>query len=354
MRFSTVEVASTASSMQNQSLIESLQEQEARAEQFQYTALRLEEELAQHKQDKARLRHEIVHYDEKLSHKQKLDGQCAALHFEEEVVRRLQDEALQYKKEWSSQEDLSEQTHRKLMESENAALLHFRVQQRQKVEEMQTIQKLNKQVSLYEQVLHDNIQDQHVLQKECEQYATHLLRANEATHKAEAQAAALVEVGRMAEAQIESARTERHELGLWANNQHAQNVAWLQRLREANEVRNRRFTELEECVQARDERAHVLRQEYNATERYLKAQEQLNLQFQFMARHEFVECQERKNELLNELHAANLKVTTAGKDMDVQTDETQFEKPSFKAPPTNVRTLQSPASSSQSPPPPQA
>ena len=349
MRFSTVEVASTASSMQNQSLIESLQEQEARAEQFQYTALRLEEELAQHKQDKARLRHEIVHYDEKLSHKQKLDGQCAALHFEEEVVRRLQDEALQYKKDWSSQEDLSEQTHQKLMESENAALLHFRVQQRQNVEEMQTIQKLNKQVILYEQVLHDNIQDQHLLQKECEQYATHLLRANEATHKAEAQAAALVDVGRMAEAQIESARTERHELGLWANNQHAQNLAWSQQLRLNNEVRNKRFRELEECVQAKDERAHALRQEYNSTERYLKAQEQMNLHLQFTARHEFVELQQRRDELLNELHTSNLKVTTAGQDMDVQTDETQFAKPGFKAPPTKR-----PASSSQCPPPPQA
>ena len=353
MRFSQVEAATSAQPalfMQNQSLVESLKD-----------------ELAHHQQDNARLLDEIAHYKNELSCQQKLDGQNNELHFEEELANqsqiqtRLRDEALQYKKDLSCQEELFEERHQEI---QTAALLHYAYQREKGIEE---IQELNQKMSLYERALNDNVQKQQLmsLQQECKQYATELFFANDATHKAEAQAAAaLVDAGLRSEAQEARVQAERHEIGVcaqqlsqndevrtrrcteleelfqterrdlvfWANNQHEHNLAWQDRLRRTNELRNRRFTELEEHVEAKDARMQVLWQEFNTTELYLKAQEEMNQHMQFVARHELLEFSQRKKELLDELGTSRIQLAAVVQDMEVQTDEMQFRR-GYKAPP---------------------
>ena len=349
-------VQSTALSMPNQSQVESLQlaqEEEVRAEKYKHVALRLEEELASHHQVNARLHDEMLHYKQELSCHQELNEQNIALHSVEELATqrqinaRLLDETSQYKEDLARQKELCEQSclamsemkelSKKeiddLKETQTATLLHYNMQRNRVTEEMKCIETLRSSLHAYEQAMKESSEDQRLLHEEIEHFGSLIRNANAAASRAEAKAAAVHEENNRARADIAQIEAARQRLSQFMVEVQSQN----QNLLRNADISNRKLTMLEEQAQARDARVNVIWQEYDSVQSHLRVQEEMNQNMHYLARHAFVEFRERRAELLDELHSARLNPSALLQDSEVQTNETEFPKAAFKAPPAGSK-----------------
>jgi myosin heavy subunit len=171
------------------------------------------------------------------------------------------------------------------------------------------------QTTLQNQVVKEMKDQEEQLNQEVNQYAGLLRNSNAALRRAEK----------------EAAHVENHceALTKYAHDVCATNRVLVDQVDAAKIA----LANLEQKMQAKDQRMGDIWQEKDVLEFTLKAQEKMNQQMQYLARHELMKLEEKRMELLDELHTCNLMAKPVMSDFEVQTNEMDFLKGDYKAPP---------------------